>query len=67
MNAVTARIMIEAFAANARIEAMKAENAERCRQGLANAYGEKSFQSEADGLSILARDLFNLWQQGVAE
>lgn len=66
MNAVTVRIMIEAFAINARIESMKAANAERDRNGLALAYNEKALSDEADALSILARDLFNAWQQGLA-
>lgn len=66
MNAVTTRIMIEAFAINAEIESMKAANAERAQRGESMAYTEKSFQASADALSILARDLFNAWQQGLA-
>lgn len=48
------------FAAQARIEGMKAENAQRASRGESLAYDEGSFFTEAHNLELLARDT-NEW------
>ena len=57
MNNSTARCLVNAFACNASIEAMKAENAFRERNGQAIAYGEDAFNIEAGNLELLAREI----------
>lgn len=60
MNYTEARIlssMAQVYAAQARIEAMKAANAERERKNLAQAYPEKAFSDEANFIDMLASDI----------
>lgn len=67
MNAVTARILIDAYAINAEIEGMKAENEDRARRGLSVAYTEEAFEKHAAQLRNLSNALYDAWQQGQAE
>jgi len=55
----TARALLLLAAANARIEGMKAKNAEREANGYAFAYGEESFFYEAQELEKLAHEVIN--------
>lgn len=66
MNAVTARILIEAFAVNAEIEGMKAENQDRVNRGLAVAFTETAFNQKASVLQNMANNLYDAYQQGIA-
>jgi len=50
------RAQIQAFAYLAEIEAMKAENAKREREGLAQAYCESNFFAIANQLTELAHE-----------
>lgn len=54
MNAQLLAIYAEICAANARVEAYKAENAQWAAQGNAPAYREDVFNSEANTLAYLA-------------
>lgn len=49
-----AAYVVEAFAVNAEVEAMKAENASREDRGLAQAYGEEAFMAACRNLSDIA-------------
>lgn len=66
MNAVTARILIEAFAVNAEIEGMKAENVHRLHCGHSIAFGEDCFMQKAHVLQNMANNLYDAYQQGFA-
>jgi hypothetical protein len=67
MNAVTVKILIEAFAINAEIEGMKALNQSRERRGESQAYSEESFEKKASYLYNLSNTLHENWQKGFAE
>lgn len=54
MDPIQTYILIEAFAINAEIEAMKAENQHRHACGNSIAYGEDAFLGKADALYNLA-------------
>jgi hypothetical protein len=49
--------MAQVYAAQARIEAMKAANSERERQGMAQAYPESAFGEEAKFIDMTACDI----------
>ena len=49
-----AAYVVEAFSVNAEVEAMKAENANRERHGLAQAYGEAAFMAACRNLGGIA-------------
>lgn len=66
MNAVTARIMIEAFAVNAEIEGMKAANQACILVSAPLCYLRGDFDEKANALSHLANSLYDAWQQGTA-
>lgn len=59
MDAYSAGLLVEAFACNARVAAMEAENQYRLGCGNGIAYGEEAFQREADMLDHLAVALRN--------
>ena len=64
MNHIAAANQISALAYVAEIEAMKAHNAERESNGLAQAYGSDDFNYIAGELHKLAQNtLENGWQQ----
>lgn len=54
MDAYAASILVQAFACNARVAGMAAENQHRIDCGNGVAYGEESFQEEANILEHLA-------------
>lgn len=56
MNNLQVGILIQAFAVNARIESMKAENTRRVQQDNSIAYDEGPFHEAACELEQLARD-----------
>lgn len=60
MTAYAASVLVDAMATQARIEGMKAENASRESRGLSVAYGEDSFDAEANTLAHLAGVLRSL-------
>ena len=66
MNAVTARILIDAYAINAEIEGMKAANQTCVLAGVALCYLRGDFDEKAQALSHLAHGLHEAWQQGAA-
>lgn len=67
MNAATAVIVIQAQAVVAEMEGMKAENSNRERKGLVQAYAEKDFNNLASQLSGLANQLHEQRMNGFAE
>jgi hypothetical protein len=67
MNAVTARILIDAFAINAEVEGMKAQNAYCAFKEMDPQYVESDFHRKASALGHLANGLYDAWQQGQAE
>lgn len=54
MDAWAASILVQAFACNARVAGMAAENQHRLDCGNSIAYGEEAFQLEANTLEHLA-------------
>lgn len=54
---IVCALMVEAMALQARIEGMKAENAQRALEGKSPAYGEEQFESEGSGFRHIAEAL----------
>ena len=52
--ALVASCVVEAYAVNAQIEAMKAVNAHRERRGEVQAYGGSAFAEKADDLAHIS-------------
>lgn len=67
MNAFTIECLIRAFAVNAEIEGMKAENIERERHDHALAFTAEGFDKKRQELEALANHLNVARTQGVAE